>query len=203
MIKTIVFDLGGVYFKNGTKVALPEICKLVNVPKGIVSELFGPDARKEGFLYRKGMLTREQFWEAAAKKLRTDEETLSRIRRIWHSSYTPIGGMKELVSALRKNYRVIAFSGSIKERVDYLNEKYGLREEFDGFIFSFQSGLHKKEPAFFEVLAKNVECKPDECVFIDDIKDYLDTARGFGFKTILFTSPSKLKSDLRKLGVKV
>lgn len=203
MIKTIVIDLGGVYFRAGTKFALQKIYKLTNAPKEKVDEIFEGYPHKEGFLYRKGKLTKEQFWRAAIEKLKFNEGLAPKIREIWHSSYKPIRGMKELVARLRENYRVIVFSGNIKERFDYLNKKYGLRNDFDDFILSYEAGFNKKEIGFYKILLDRIGCKPRECVFIDDLQEFLDIAKSFGIQTILFKNSNQLKFDLRKFDIRI
>jgi HAD superfamily hydrolase (TIGR01509 family) len=203
MIKTIVMDLGGVYFEAGTGIALQKIYKLVRVPKEKVDEIFEGHPKKEGWLYRRGKISKEKFWKSAVEKLEIDKEMVPNLQEIWHSSYKSIKGMKELASDLRKNYRVIAFSGNVKERMEYLNEKYNLNENFDDFVLSFDIGFTKQEIEFYRILLKKIRCRPEECVFIDDTQKFLDTARSFRMKTILFQSPEQLKSDLREIGVEV
>lgn len=203
MIKVIVIDLGGVYFEAGTGIALPKIYKLVNVPKEKVDEIFQGYPHTEGWLYRRGKITKEEFWKAAVKKLKIEKKLVPKLQEIWHSAYKPIEGMEELVSKLRENYRVIAFSGNIKERVEYLNEKYGLHNDFDDFLLSFDVGFNKWEREFYEILLEKIKCKPEECILVDDWQEFLDIAKSFGVQTILFKNPKQLKSDLRKLGVKI
>ena len=134
MIKTIVIDLGGVYFTPGTKIAVKKIRKITNASKQKIDEIFEGYPKKEGWLYRRGKITKKAFWNAAIKKLKIDRRLVPKIQEIWHSSYKPIKGMRELVQRLRKRYRVIAFSGSIRERVNYLNKRYGLKQDFDDLI---------------------------------------------------------------------
>ena len=206
MIKTIVIDLGGVYFENGTKIALPKIYKLVNVPKEKVDEIFCGYPHKEGWLYRRGKISKKKFWKAAVKKLKINKKMVSKLQEIWNSSYKPIKGVKEIVAKLRKNYKVIAFSGTTKERTEYQNKKYGLLKDFDDFVLSFEVGFTKREIEFYKILLKRLgkmKCKPEECILIDDTKMVLGIAKSFGLKTILFKNPKQLKSDLWKLGVKI
>jgi HAD superfamily hydrolase (TIGR01509 family) len=206
MIKIIIMDLGGVYFENGTKIALPKIYKLVKVPKKKIDEIFCGYPHKEGWLYRRGKITKKKFWNIAVEKLKIDKKLVPKLKEIWHSSYRPIKGMKELIGKLRKNYRVIAFSGNIRERVEYLNKKNCLFGDFDDLLLSFKVGFTKREIEFYKILLKKLEkmkSKPKECILIDDSKMVLDIAKSFGLKTILFESPKQLKSDLRKFGVKI
>jgi len=131
---------------------------------------------------------------------------VSKLQEIWNSSYKPIKGVKEIVAKLRKNYKVIAFSGTTKERTEYQNKKYGLLKDFDDFVLSFEVGFTKREIEFYKILLKRLgkmKCKPEECILIDDTKMVLGIAKSFGLKTILFKNPKQLKSDLWKLGVKI
>ena len=203
MIKAIVFDLGGVYFKAGTAIAVKRIYGLVNADREKVDEIFQAPPRKEGWLYGKGKLSEEEFWRRAIEKLGMDPKLVPELKEIWHSSYEPIEGMRELVRELRKKYRVIAFSGNVRERFEYLDRKYGLRGDFDDFVLSFEVGFHKDEREFYEALLGRIGCEPEECVFIDDKREFLEIAGSFGIKTILFGGLEQLKTDLRGLGVEV
>jgi HAD superfamily hydrolase (TIGR01509 family) len=206
MIKTIIVDLGGVYFEDGTKIALPKIYKLVKAPKRKVDEIFCGYPKKEGWLYRRGKITKRKFWNAAVKKLKINKELVPKLQEIWHSSYKPIKGMKELIAELRKNYKVVAFSGTTRERIEYQNKKYGLLKDFDDFVLSFKVGFTKREIDFYKILLKRLgkmKCKPEECILIEDGEFVLDIAKSFGMKTILFKNPKKLKLDLKKFGVKI
>jgi HAD superfamily hydrolase (TIGR01509 family) len=203
MIKIIAVDLGGVYFEAGTIIALKRIYKIVNAPKKKINEIFRSYPEKEGELYHKGKITKQKFWRAAVEKLKIGKEKIPELQEIWHSSYKPIKGMKELVFELRENYKVVAFSGNIKERIKYLNEKYKLNKDFDDFVLSFDVGFDKREKEFYRILLEKVKCEPEECLFIDDYQEFLDIAESLGIKTILFKNAEQLKSDLRKFGIKI
>jgi putative hydrolase of the HAD superfamily len=205
-IKAIICDWGGVFLKAGTGIALKRIYKIVNSPKRKVNEIFAGHFKKEGWLYRRGKLTKREFWKAAIKKLNINKKIIPKLQKTWHSSYKPIKGMREIISRLRRNYKVIAFSGTVKERVEYLDKKYGLLKNFDDFVLSFNVGFSKEDVEFYKILIKRLKklkLKPEECVFIDDHQEFLDTAKSFGIKTLLFRNPSKLKTDLRKIGIKI
>jgi len=50
---------------------------------------------------------------------------------------------------------------------------------------------------------KKLGHKPEEIVFIDDMKINLEVPKNFGVKTILFKNAAQLKKDLNKFGVKI
>lgn len=200
-IKVIAFDLGGVYFTDGTEVALKKIYGLVDAPREKIDELFRAGPRREGWLYRKGKMTKDDFWNAVAEKLNITMNKTLEMRKIWLLSYTPIRGMKELVSKLRKNHKIVVFSATAKERMDYVEKTYGVYDNFDDFVLSFETGFHKNEREAYEILLQKIQCKPEECIIVDDKQAVIDIARTFGIKTILFRSIGQLKAELRKLDV--
>jgi len=111
--------------------------------------------------------------------------------------------MKELVQILRKNYRVIAFSGNIKERIEYLDRKYGLMNDFDDFVLSYNIGCSKLSLDFYKAMVKKLRCQPSQAVFIDDRQEFVDIAKSLGLHGIVFTGVEQVKNDLKKLKVNV
>ena len=201
MVKTILIDLGGVYFEDGTEKATKKMYKYIDKPKEVIDRIFKSKPLKEGFLYRKGKLTEKEFWKKAIEKLGIKKDMIPELKELWFSSYVPIQGTKEIVLKLKENYKMVVCSGNIKERVDYLNNKYDFKKNFDEFFFSYEIGFHKWEIDFWKILAKRYN--PNECIFIDDEQGFFNFANRQGFKTILFKSARQLKSDLKGLGINV
>ena len=73
---------------------------------------------------------------------------------------------------------------------------------FAGDIFN---GLHRSEEALncYQQALKLTKARPNECIYIDDIKEYALAAKKVGIKGIHYTSTKKLIKDLKKLGVKI
>ena len=211
MIKTIVFDFGGVCFKGGTTSALIEnLYRLVDygildTSKEAIDELFRESCKREAWLCRTGQMSCADYWANVSERLGVDQKMAEKLREIWYSSYTTNDGMEQIVSGLKENenYRLVVFSGNIEDRIKYVDEKYGILDNFDDCLFSFDSGMDKTDGEFYErQLLKAIGCEPGECVYIDDEQRYLDIARPLGINTILFESPSQLADAFRGLGIK-
>ena len=65
MIKTVIFDLGGVYFTDGTKRAVDVISERYGVSKDKVKEVFSNNL---GLEYRRGKITADDFWNKAKEQ---------------------------------------------------------------------------------------------------------------------------------------
>ncbi|MGQ9782059.1 MAG: HAD family hydrolase [Nitrososphaeria archaeon] len=193
-IKAIVFDLGGVYFADGTTKALKQFEKMLRVPKGELDNFFG--GQYYGRDYRLGKIDSEEFWRAVKERLNLDSEMIRTLEEIWHSSYTRNKGMKTLVRTLRKRYKVAALSDNIKERVEYLNKRYGLDKEFDCHVYSFEYGLLKPDKQLLEILIKRLQVEKDEVIIVDNSAKNVESFRKAGFKAIRFRSVSQIRTEL-------
>ena len=62
MIKTVICDLGGVYFTDGSSTAIEQIAATYQIPEENVRSVLMGDLGTE---YRTGEITADQFWDRA------------------------------------------------------------------------------------------------------------------------------------------
>ncbi len=67
---------------------------------------------------------------------------------------------------------------------------------FDGIVVSGQEGLAKPDRRIFELIGSRFDLEPRQTAFIDDSRDNLAAAAGFGYQTHHFTSASSLETWL-------
>ncbi|MFH1642233.1 MAG: HAD family phosphatase [Nanoarchaeota archaeon] len=200
MIKTIIFDLGGVYFTNGSKMAVDEIAKSFSVPKELVDSVIHG---KIGTLYREGKITEKEFWQKGQSVwgLSKDSQLLS---KIWLKQYKPNSGTVKLIKKLNHNgYELLYLSDNVQERVDYLENKYPFQKNFKDGVFSHKAKVRKPNPQIYRLVLQKTKSKPREIVFIDDKENFLFPAKKLGINIILFDNPEQLRRDLKILGVKI
>lgn len=66
MIRAVIFDLGGVYFTDGTDIAVERISKKYKIKKES-AEKFLRTGSELGTLYRKGLISADEFWDRSKK----------------------------------------------------------------------------------------------------------------------------------------
>jgi HAD superfamily hydrolase (TIGR01509 family) len=202
MIKAILLDLGGVYFTDGKKIASRKIAEKFHLDTNRVAEVLAGDS-DIGKKYRRGEITFEEFWEEAKKRLLIDASS-EELNKIWFESYEPIAETIEIVGRVKKKgIKLYYLSDSVKERVDYMDEKYKFRDNFMGGILSHEVNLTKKDgPRLFRLAVEETRERSEDVVFVDDVWDNVETAIGLGMKGIHFKNPKQLEKDLKKLGLK-
>ena len=69
-------------------------------------------------------------------------------------------------------------------------------ELFDVIVESSRVGVRKPEPRFYEAACQELEIRPSQAVFLDDLGINLKPARQMGMTTIKVTSPEQALADL-------
>lgn len=197
-IKTIIFDLGGVYFTDGTKRAIEIISKRWNLDQSLVTDVF---KGKIGTAYRESKISHEEFWEQAKVALGIDA-SMDELSKIWLDGYVPIEGTVEIIKELRENgYEILYLSDNVQERIDYIESKYHFLQYFKSGVFSHIVGVRKPNPKIYQYALDEASNPAENCVYIDDKPNLLEEAQKLGMATIAFIDAEETRRKLIELGV--
>jgi epoxide hydrolase-like predicted phosphatase len=72
-------------------------------------------------------------------------------------------------------------------------------ELFDGVVISGDEGMHKPEPAIYELGCERVGLAPAECVFVDDLKENCVGAEAVGMIAVLHRGADHTLPQLEEL----
>ena len=201
MIKAIAIDLGGVLFAEGKSVAIEALYKKYGYDKSVVMNLL---TSAESVKLRKGLMTDDEFWCWAQASL-PQAYNAQRIRAAWYDGYVIDEAIFALVKKLNQRFTVIAFSGNIKSRIEYLDNKYKFRKYLDKEVYSYDYHLDKPQREFVEAMIKTADCRPDEILYIDDEKTATVPAQELGIHSILYRGEGvkELQTKLFELKVTI
>ncbi|MFX1479112.1 MAG: HAD-IA family hydrolase [Promethearchaeota archaeon] len=201
-IKTIIFDLGGVYFTPGSFLAIEKIKEIYDInDEKLLQEIFSDKPNSEGNLLRRGLMTIDEFEEKLFSKLEINKKERKHTRYLWFGSYCIHYGIEDLLQILKKKYRLVIFSGNVRERIEYLEKKCGFLKYFDDTVFSFDYNMNKDDIEFYKELIKHLDSESSEAILIDDEKKNIKLARTLGFNGIHYYYTEKLIEDLKKYGI--
>ncbi len=196
MIKAVILDLGGVYFTDGTKIAIEKISKEYDLQTAVVEKVLR--TRSElGSSIRRGEITTDEFWNRAKNLLKLDANN-DDLNRTWIESYEPIQDSIKIIKKLKKKgIKLFFLSDNVKDRIEYLQKKYNFLENFVDGIFSYE--VHKTKYdgiEIFEIALEKIGEKPENVLYVDDKENYVNIAKKLGMNVILFRSPKQLKEKL-------
>jgi putative hydrolase of the HAD superfamily len=199
VIQAVVFDLGGVLFSEGKSVALEKLATAHWYERKLVGAIL---SSPESIKLRKGLIPDEDFWQWAEQRLPSGYDSRL-IRQEWYNGYVLDKDIYELIASLQKKYSMIAFSGNIKSRVAFLEEKYHFRHLFDIEVYSFDFHMTKPEREFVVAMIEKSGVRPEEIVYIDDNDSYAMPARDLGVNVVIYQRGEidRLRQELTRQGV--
>lgn len=198
MSKTVIFNLGGVCFCNGTQIAIGLIASKYKIKREMVENILNGDL---GGKYRTGMITSEEFWNQGSQYLNIDRPP-EELSTIWCRSYQPIDGTVRVIDRLKNaGHEIMYLSDNTKERVEYLNKKYCFLEKFDDGIFSHLVKRRKPDPIMYQLILGKASHSDGACIYIDDNPDFLRPAQDLGIEVIAFKNHSQLETELKDLSL--
>ncbi|MCH2651351.1 MAG: HAD-IA family hydrolase, partial [Candidatus Marinimicrobia bacterium] len=82
-----------------------------------------------------------------------------------------------------------------------IEKKYVFSQLADGTIYSFEEGARKPEKEIFNIAAEKIGADLNTCLFIDDKKENVTSAKSAGFLGLHYIDTQRLERDLGYLGV--
>ena len=187
MIKTILFDMGGVVFLQDTTEAFRRFIDI-----GVDANRYIGDYGQKGIFLEleEGRISAEDF-RAELCKLAKKDLTMKEVQYCWLGfiKKVPSNRLENLLK-LRKNYRVclasntnpfiMAFTRSNLFSVD----GHGIEYYFDKLYCSYEIGVCKPSEEFFKKVLNAEGVKPEEVIFVDDSKKNIAAAEALGIKGV-------------------
>lgn len=105
----------------------------------------------------------------------------------------------DYILELRKTYKTAMLSNISSHSLDKRFTKDELATYFDEVIVSGDVGFAKPSPEIYDIAAKRLGVKPEECVFIDDRELFVSAATSVGLVGIVYTDFVQLRKELVSL----
>lgn len=111
---------------------------------------------------------------------------LAKIEKEYLDSIKINEGFYDFAERAKKQYKLALISNDSSEWSKYLREKYNINKYFDVITISGDVKMRKPDERIFKTTIKQLDCKTNECIYIDDRKPNLEAAELLGMDTILF-----------------
>ncbi len=204
MIRTVVFDMGGVIITLDQTEAVRRF-------KGIgmkdADQRFDPYTQS-GFIgdLEKGEITPEAFRQAVSR-VAGKEVSHEDCRYGW------LGYVKEvpqrnldLLKRLRtEGYRLVLLSNTNPYMMSWVNSPafdggdHALRDYMDACYLSYELGYMKPDERFFRKVLEAEQTKPDEMLFVDDGRRNVEAAGRLGLHTLCPKNGEDWTGDLLEM----
>jgi epoxide hydrolase-like predicted phosphatase len=192
----LLADFGGVLTTNVFD-SFKAFCRSEGLPDDAVKNVFREQGEGLALLRRleKGELTADEFSEQFAPLLGVSADGL--VERLFGG----IGPDEPMIEAIRRaraaGIRTGLISNSWGDGIAY--EPALMEELFDAVVISGEVGMHKPQPEIFRLGAERIGVEPDQCVFVDDLRENCEGAEAVGMTAVLHRGADRTIPRLEEL----
>lgn len=182
MIKTLIFDFGNVFINLDIENALKKTFEILNITE------FSEEIIAFNSFYEQGLISTDEFLEFYSENF--PKLSKNELIDIWNLILKDfpkyrLDFIKELKAS--SQFKLILLSNTNEIHINWIKENISFYENFkncfDAFYLSQEINLRKPNNDIFEFILKENTLKANECLFIDDNKDNIETANNLNFKT--------------------
>ena len=202
MIKTIVFDLGGVLIDWN--------------PMYVYENYFESQEKKDTFFRDVATFDWNEEQDAGKSLALATEERINLFPE-WEQSLRDfygrweemlgerIDGTVEIFRKIKESgqFKIYALSNWSAETFPIALQKFDFLHWFDGRLISGEEGLAKPNPDIWHLLKDRYDLKPNETLFIDDNERNAEAARALGYHVVHFISPQHLEESLKDYDIEL
>ena len=200
-MKGLLVDFGGVLTTNVFD-SFRDFC----VKEGLEADAFvslfrsDPEARAQLRRVETGEIDEEEFGELLGGMLGVADR-VDLVNRLFAGMRADTPMVDAVRTARAAGIRTGLVSNSIGAgRYD----RSQFPEMYDGVVISAEVGLHKPQPEIYRLGAERIGLPPEECVFVDDLRENCEGAEGVGMTAVLHRGADTTIPRLEELlGVKL
>ncbi len=197
--KAVIFDLGNELVNYDVEKA----AKRFSAASGLSTQ----EIWKRFFLskfeqaYTRGEISTREFHGIACKTLGVSI-SLATFRHYWNDIFWENPGMEKLLIRIKKHYPLYLISNTNALHYNHIKKNFKLLRHFKRKFPSHEVGARKPDLKIYRRVLKKIGLKPEETVFIDDMKSFIAGARKAGMHAIHFKGRPALLKALRNLGIR-
>ncbi len=198
MVKHIIFDLGNVIVNIHPEKIMKAFAERCHYTEKEIRSFYLSDLHL-GFM--EGRYEPDHFYSLMMKKFPCDLNQ-EEFRSIWDQVIgEPKRGIDSLIIELSEDYSLSVCSNTDPWHWEVALRKCPFLNRFERFFLSFEMKVNKPDPLIFKRILETLNAGGEECVFIDDTLDNIETAADFRIQGIHASEPQEMRQGLQEMQV--
>ena len=200
MITTFFFDIGNVLIGFDHHPIWQRLAAMSPLSTGELEQRIKASAFMD--LHEIGQLPPREFFRAMQTLGQLDPAlSFDEFCLIWTDIFWENKPMMQLAQTLRRQYALFLISNVGEIHWNWLAQHYPIFSQVADPILSFQVGYMKPAKEIYQEALLRAGALPEQCVYIDDVAEYVAASREIGIQGIQYQSLGQVKSALNQLGV--
>lgn len=203
MITAVVFDFGNVLYTF-------DYSRFFNAltpwspysPAEIERTVMAGGENAPALQFESGRLREDEFFNILRERARVRLED-DQIKDLFTDIFMPNEPIVRLATTLARQMPIALLSNTNETHFERFIRHAPVFSVFSAVALSYRVGAMKPAEAIFRSVLKDLGRVPGECVFIDDVPEYVLAAKELGFNGIRYKPDTDLISELAGLGVHV
>jgi HAD superfamily hydrolase (TIGR01549 family) len=194
MIKSVIFDLGGVLVRTEDKEPRTRLAEKFGMSYDDLSALvYGCASAQRA---TRGEITAEEHKDEVLKELGLPPGTFREFGDEFWAGDALDRHLVEFLEGLRGEYTTVLLSNAWDDLRPMLEELWKIDGIFDHIFISAELKTYKPEPEIFQTLIYTLNHDPSEMVFVDDFPENIAAAREAGINAIQFRDREQTLAEL-------
>lgn len=197
-VRAVFFDIGNVLLRFSTQRILQKVAWETRLnPLKLARYLWASDV---GAQVELGRLAGEQLHEAFKRELGY-KGSYAQFKTLWCDHFTLDRGSHELLKRVSRSTPTYLLSNTNALHYEHILKRYAFPHLVAGAILSHELGLRKPDPAIYRAALELSRTRPEETVFVDDLKPNVEAAGRLGIRAIRFAGADDLRRRFQQLGL--
>lgn len=199
MIKSVIFDYGGVVSPGGRTFELP---KKISDRTGIDLKSVEDTVRAEWTKLSTGTITEDDFWMSVKRHLNLSDISggTSDLWNTWEKDMMPDPGMLELIADLKNRSFKVGLLSNVVGPTALDIEQHGGYDIFDFKILSCEVGYSKPASEIYHMALDQLDgIRSHETIYVDDQQRCLEPAIKLGMYTVLALNTEQIINDIEDI----
>ena len=194
MIKTVIFDLGGVLVRTEDRRPRQGMADKYGMTYQELSNLVYRTESAD--LATRGKISAEDHYQEILKSLNLPPDSISAFEDEFWGGDRLDEELVEFIKNLRPAYETALLSNAWDNMRQLMKNVWKIDHIFDHFFISAEMGLAKPASEIYQVVIETLKQDPSELVFIDDFVENFEGASEAGLNAIHFRSREQALAEL-------
>lgn len=199
-MKAVIFDFGNVIYKFDNNRIVNGLARYTDKSPEEIRRLFYEESDLQQ-RYESGLISTREFYNQTTDLIdaKIGEK---QFREIYTNKFWPINSTINLMQNLHPSYKLGMVSNICYIDFHYVkNQKTKFLHHMDAISISYLIKCMKPGQEIFDDILKKLKLPAEECVYIDDLVQFVKAAEMLGFKAIQYTGHRNLIKSLKDAGV--